>query len=72
MINLSINSPHQVETASEHLEETMKIEEVPDTSIQPTLRVFPKSVSTTDENDEIATNEVVSRIAFHATNIHLN
>jgi len=32
MTNLSINSPHQVETTSEHLEETMKIEEVPDTS----------------------------------------
>ena len=29
MTNLSINSPHQVEIASEHLEATMKIEEIP-------------------------------------------
>ena len=47
MTKLSINSPHQVETASEHLEETMKIEEVPDTSRQPTSWVSSKSVSTT-------------------------
>jgi len=58
MTKLSLNSPHQVETASEHLEETMKIEEVPDTSRQPTLCVSPKSVSTTDKNDEMATNDV--------------
>jgi len=58
MTNLSINSPHQVETASEHLEETMKIEELPDTSRQPTLWVSPKSVSTTGKSDEIATTDV--------------
>jgi len=40
--SLSINSPHQVETASEHREETMKIEEVPDTPRQSTLCVSPK------------------------------
>jgi len=51
----------------------MKIEEVTDTFIpQPTLRVFPKSVPTTDKNDETARNEVVSRTAFHATNIQIN
>jgi len=50
----------------------MKIEEVPDTSMQPTLRVFPKLVSTNYKNDEISTNEVVSRIMFRATNIQLN
>ena len=58
MINLSINSPHQVETASEHLEETMKIEEVPDTPRHPTLCVSPKPVSTIGKNDEIATTDV--------------
>jgi len=58
MTKLSINSPHQVETASEHLEETMKIEEVPDTSRQPTSWVSSKSVSTTGKNDETATNNV--------------
>ena len=42
MTKLSINSPPQVETTSRHLKESMKIEEVPDTSIQPTLRVFQK------------------------------
>jgi len=46
MTNLSINSPHQVETASEYLEETMKTEGVLDTPKQPTLCVFPKPVST--------------------------
>jgi len=58
MTNLSINSPHQVETAREHQEKTMKIEEVPDTPKQPTLCVSPKPVSITDKNDEIATTEV--------------
>jgi len=38
-INLSINSPHQVETSSKHLEETLKIEEIPDTSKQSTNRM---------------------------------
>ena len=56
--NLSFNSPHQVETASEQLEETMKIEEVPDTSRQPPSWVSPKSVSTTSKNDETAANDV--------------
>jgi len=50
----------------------MKTEEVPDTSIQTTLRVFPKSFSSTDKNDEIATNAVVSRIASHVTSIQIN
>jgi len=58
MTNLSINSPHQVETASEHREETMKIEEVPDTPRQPTLCVSPKPVSTIGKDDEIATNDI--------------
>jgi len=48
MTNLSINSTLQVETASEHREETMKIEEVPHTPRQPTLCVSPKSFSTID------------------------
>jgi len=38
-LNLSINSPHQVETSSKHLEETLKIEEIPDLSKQPTNRM---------------------------------
>jgi len=58
MTKSSINSPHQVETASKHLEVTMKIEEVPDTSKQSTSWVSPKSVSTTDKNDEMTTNDV--------------
>ena len=58
MTNLSINSPHQVETASEHLEETMKIEGVPDTSRQPTMYVSPKPVSTIGKNDETALADV--------------
>ena len=36
----------------------MKIEEVPDTSRQPTLWVSPKPVSTTDKNHEIETTDV--------------
>jgi len=58
MISLSINSPHQVETASEHPEETMKIEEVPDTLRQSALCVSPKLVSTISKNDEIVTTDV--------------
>ena len=58
MANLSTNFPHQVETASEHLEETMKIEEVPDTSTQPAPCVSPKPVSTIGKNDKIATTNV--------------
>jgi len=58
MTNLSTNFPHQVETASEYLEETMKVEDIPDTSRQPTLWVSPKPVSTTDKNDEIAKTDV--------------
>jgi len=58
MTKMSINSPHQVDTASEHLEEIMKIEEVPDTSRQPILGVPPKSVSTIDKKDEAATTDV--------------
>jgi len=58
MTNLSVNTPHQVETASEHLEETMKIEEVPDTSTQPAPCVSPKPVSTIGKNDEIVTTDV--------------
>jgi len=58
MTSLSINSPHQVETASEHREETMKIEEVPDTPRPPTSCASPKPVSTIGENDEIATTDV--------------
>jgi len=40
----------------EQLEETMKTEEVPDTSRQPILCVSPKPVLTMDKNDEIASN----------------
>jgi len=38
-LNLSINSPHQVETSSKYLEETLKIEEKQDTSKQSTNRM---------------------------------
>jgi len=58
MTKLSINSPHQVESASKHLEETMKIKKVPDTSRQPTWCVPPKPVSTIHKNDEIVTTDV--------------
>ena len=55
--NLLLIPPHQVETASEHLEETMKIEEVLDTSRQPTLYVSPKPTSTIDKNEETTTTD---------------
>jgi len=55
--NLLLIPPHQVETASEHLDETMKIEEVLDTSRQPTLYVFPKPTSTIDKNEETTTTD---------------
>jgi len=49
--------PHQFEAASQHLEETMKIEEALDISRQPTLDVSPKPTSTIDKNDELTTTE---------------
>ena len=53
--NLLLIPPHQVETASEHLEETMKLEEVLDTSRQPTFHVSSKPTSTIDKNEETTT-----------------
>jgi len=57
MTNLSLISPHQFEASSEHLEETMKIEEALDTSRQPTLDAFPKPTSTIDKKDELTTTD---------------